>query len=87
MQKQSKSFPKVTQNIKNERNRYNFSQNFGAAGRTWTGTKFPSRDFKAYASKIDLNKNHKKQGIFSRKPPKNAPKSMISLYLHNLSVC
>lgn len=34
MQKQSKSFPKVTQNIKNERNRYNFSQNFGAAGRT-----------------------------------------------------
>lgn len=28
MQKQSKSFPKVTQNIKNERNRYNFSQNF-----------------------------------------------------------
>ena len=33
--------------------------------------------FKAYASKIDLNKYHKKQGIFSRKPPKNAPKSMI----------
>jgi len=38
------------------------------------------KDFKAYASKFDLNKSHKKQGIFSRKPAKNAPKSMIFLY-------
>ncbi len=43
--------------------------------------------FKAYASKIALNKKPLKQGIFSRKPPKNAPKSMFFLYFHNLSVC
>jgi hypothetical protein len=29
---------------------------------------------------MDLNKNHKKQGIFSQKPAKNAPKSMIFLF-------
>ena len=29
--------------------------------------------FKTYASKIGLNKNHKKQGIFIRKLAKNAP--------------
>lgn len=35
---------------------------------------FSFEGFKAYASKFAYSKNHKKQDIFSRKPPKNAPK-------------
>ena len=51
----------------------------GGGGRIHMVT-LPRDFFKAYASKMDLNKNHKKQGIFSQKPAKNAPKSMIFLF-------
>jgi len=52
----------------------------GAGGGGRTCMVFLPRDFKAYASKITIIQNHKNKGIFSRKPAKNAPKSMIILF-------
>ncbi len=39
-------------------------------------------NFKAYASKIDLNKNYKKQGIFSRKRRKMPQNQTFRLSKH-----